>query len=165
MGTSVDPLGVTQFNRINFDVVGSTVIDNVTVKVVPPNSPPNCTTASPSVTILWPPNHKFVDINANDVTDPDGDDVIINIESIYQDEPVNGAGDGDTAPDGQGVGTHTAQVRAERDGNGNGRVYHISFTADDGRGGTCSGTVQVGVPHSKKGIPIDDGSQYDSTQS
>ena len=58
-----------------------------------------------------------------------------------------------------------ASVRAERSGTGNGRVYQISFTADDGKGGSCSGAVTVGVPHSqKKGVTaIDDGQIYNST--
>jgi hypothetical protein len=53
-----------------------------------------------------------------------------------------------------------ASVRAERAGNGNGRVYHILFTAaDDGHGSSCSGAVTVGVPHSQKKelTAIDDG--------
>ena len=40
-------------------------------------------------------------------------------------------------------------LRAERAGNGNGRVYVVHFTATDGQGGNCSGTVKVEVPHSK----------------
>jgi len=46
-----------------------------------------------------------------------------------------------------------------------GRVYHIYFQADDGQGGTCTGDVTVGVPHSQgKGVTaIDDGPAYDST--
>ena len=110
--------------------------------------PPDCDNAGPSQDILWPPNHKFHSINVVGVTDADGDTVIINIDSISQDEPVNGKGDGNTSPDGQGVGTDTAEVRAERSGTkkapGDGRVYHISFTASDGNGGSCSGEVTVG---------------------
>ena len=113
-----------------------------------PNVPPDCDNAGPSQDILWPPNHKFHSINVVGVTDADGDTVIINIDSISQDEPVNGKGDGNTSPDGQGVGTDTAEVRAERSGTkkapGDGRVYHISFTASDGNGGSCSGEVTVG---------------------
>jgi hypothetical protein len=65
-----------------------------------------------------------------------------------------------------GVGASTAEVRPERAGSGNGRVYHITFTADDGHGGTCSSEVLVGVPKSqgKKGGPVDDGPLFDSTQ-
>ena len=140
----------------------------VTILVVP-NQPPDCSTAEPTLDIIWPPNHKFVAVNVIGVTDPDGDSVSITIDSIYQDEPVDTFGDGTFTPDGQGVDTNTAQVRAERSATkkvpGDGRVYHISFTADDGMGGSCSGEVLVGVPHDKgKGkVPIDGGAMYDST--
>lgn len=131
-----------------------------------PNQPPDCTEAQPSVDILWPPNHKLVSISIDGVTDPDGDPITLSITGITQDEPVNGLGDGDTSPDGFGVGTDQAQIRSERSGKGNGRVYAIAFMADDGKGGVCTDQVTVGVPHDKgKGkIPIDDGQDYDSTQ-
>ena len=131
----------------------------------PPNQPPDCSNAAPSKGILWPPNHKFAPVNVTGVTDPDGDPTTITIISIFQDEAVNANGSGDTSPDGQGVGTSTAEVRAERVGGGNGRVYHISFTADDGHGGSCSGEVLVSVPKSqgKKGAAVDDGALFDST--
>ncbi len=99
--------------------------------------------------------------------DTDGDAVAITIDSIWQDEPVDTFGDGTFAPDGQGVGTSFAEVRAERTGNvnvpGNGRVYHIGFAASDDFGGSCSGSVATGVPHDKKDIPVDDGPLFDST--
>ena len=91
------------------------------------------------------------------------------VDGIWQYEPVDTVGDGSFSPDGQGISTDTAEVRAERAGSkkvpGNGRVYHISFTADDGEGGSCSGEVLVGVLHDKgKGtVPVDDGALYDST--
>jgi hypothetical protein len=37
-------------------------------------------------------------------------------------------------------------LRAERDVDGDGRVYRVSFTASDGLGGSCSGTTTVQVP-------------------
>ncbi|MEK6977512.1 MAG: hypothetical protein AABX40_03815 [Candidatus Hydrothermarchaeota archaeon] len=62
------------------------------------------------------------------------------------------------------MGTGTAQVRAERAGGRNGRVYHITLTADDGNGGACSGTAQVSVPHDQSGAAaVDDGPLFDST--
>jgi hypothetical protein len=87
----------------------------------------------------------------------------ITIDGILQDEPVHTPGSGSTSPDARGVGTATAELRAERDGGGNGRVYHVSFTADDGQGGTCSGEVLVGVPASVNSEPVDDGPLHDST--
>ncbi len=131
----------------------------------PSNEAPDCSSAAPSSATLWPPNHKFHSVSVNGVTDADGDAVTITIDGITQDEPVNGKGDGNTSPDGAGVGTDTAEVRAERSGKGDGRVYEISFTADDGNGGTCEGSVNVGVPHDKKDTPTDSGQDYDSTAS
>jgi uncharacterized repeat protein (TIGR01451 family) len=58
---------------------------------------------------------------------------------------------------------HKALVRAERLGGGNGRVYHLSFTATDAAGGTCSGTVTTCVPHDRKRGCVDGGPLYDST--
>ena len=148
----------------------SPILYDLTITGSSPNEPPDCSNASPSVDEIWPPNHKMVDIDIIGVTDPDGDAISINIDSIFQDEPVNTVGDGDTEPDGAGVGTSTAQVRAERSGSkkvpGDGRFYHISYTASDGNGADCSGTVEVVVPHDqgKKGsTPVDQGPLHDST--
>ncbi len=115
----------------------------------------DCDSAYASPSVLWPPNHKFVDITIEGV--PDADSVIV--QCISQDESLNTNGDGNTEYDGQGVGTATASVRAERQGGGNGRVYHIDFLASNASG-QCSGSVQVGVPPSKKKSVTDDGRQY-----
>ena len=55
-----------------------------------------------------------------------------------------------------------AKVRSERAGNGDGRVYEITFTASDSSGSDCSGSVTVGVP--KGNQLINSGQNYDSTQ-
>lgn len=130
-----------------------------------PNRQLNCSQAAPSVATLWPPNHKLESVAVLGVTDTAGGRVSILITGITQDEPVNGLGDGDTSPDGFGVGTSQALLRAERSGIGNGRVYVVSFFASSSAGGTCTGKVAAGVPHDQgKGrIPIDDGQNYDST--
>ncbi|MBM3945989.1 MAG: hypothetical protein FJ315_01130 [SAR202 cluster bacterium] len=148
----------------------SPVLYDITFNAIT-NQPPDCSNAAPSIGTIWPPNHQFVAVNVMGVTDPDSDTVTITITSIRQDEKVldPSSGSGNFSPDGTGVGTGTAMVRAERNGNpktpGNGPVYHIGFTADDGNGDTCSGTVKVGVPHDQgKGkVPVDDGPLYDST--
>ena len=132
------------------------------------NQPPDCSNAAPSISEIWPPNHKMVNISITGVTDPDGDPVTVTVTGITQDEPLNGLGDGDTSPDGA-ISGPTAQVRAERAGTpkvpGNGRVYVISFTASDGKGGTCDGSVKVCVPHDQRPghVCIDDGQNYNST--
>jgi|GEM_PF-5862033 len=127
--------------------------------------PPDCSQAVASPNLLWPPNHKLVPIQISGVTNPAGGPVTISVTSIFQDEPVQSPGSGNTSPDATGVGTATPSVRAERDGGGDGRVYHIAFTATNGSGASCTGTVTVGVPHDQghNGGPVDQGSLYDST--
>jgi hypothetical protein len=113
---------------------------------------------------LWPPNHKLVSISISGVTDPDGDSITLTVTGITQDEALKGLGSGQTCPDALGVGTSTAQVRAERDGTADGRVYHIGFQATDSGGESCAGTVTVCVPHDQSGRPcIDEGPLFDST--
>jgi len=129
------------------------------------NLPPNCSAATPSVAQLWPPNHKFVDVSVEGVTDPDGDPVVVTVTGITQDEPLGSGDEGNACPDATGVGTPTAHVRAERSGQGDGRVYHVSFTADDGHGGVCTGAVAVCVPHDQGqgSVCVDHGPLVDST--
>lgn len=119
----------------------------ITVPVL--NEPPDCTGVTPDLTSLWPPNHTFRTVTLSGATDPDGDAVTINVTGVTQDEPLNGTGDGDTAPDAQASAPGSVDLRAERAGTGDGRVYRIAFTADDGNGGTCTGTTNVTVPKSQ----------------
>jgi predicted extracellular nuclease len=127
------------------------------------NVAPSCDAAVAVPDRLFPPNHRFRPIAIEGVTDPDGDELVINVDSIFQDEAVDAPESGNTAPDGRGVGTSTAEVRAERVGDGNGRVYHIGFTATDELGLTCSGVATVGVPTSRNGTAVDEGPLFDST--
>jgi hypothetical protein len=120
---------------------------------------------------IWPPNHKkFYAAPINNVSDPEGGTVSILITGIWQDEPIDSTGDGKFSPDGQGVGTNKAWVRAERNGHGNkatgnGRVYEILFKATDNKGASCTGSVIYSVPHDQGngGTAIDSGVRYDST--
>ena len=127
------------------------------------NASPVCDAAVADPDRLFPPNHRFVPITVEAVTDPEGDPVTITVDSIFSDEAVDAADSGDTAPDGRGIGTGTAEVRAERVGGGNGRVYTIGFTATDTSGGSCSGEMTVAVPVGRGGDAVDDGPQFDAT--
>jgi hypothetical protein len=127
------------------------------------DSAPDCRQARPNIATLWPPDHRMVAVSILGVTDPDGDAVTIRIDRIMQDEPTNGLGDGDTCADAQGIGTSTAQLRVERSGNGNGRVYTIFFTATDASGASCQGSVKVCVPHNQNQSCVDDGPTFNST--
>lgn len=69
------------------------------------------------------------------------------ITGISSNEPVNGLGDGDTAPDWQITGPLTATLRAERSGTGTGRIYTLQVTCTDQQGNTQGGMTTVTVPH------------------
>ena len=113
------------------------------------NDSPVCDLSQAQPAALWSNDHAFNLINIDNVSDPDGDAVTITVNEIYQDERVNARGSGGTGPDGKGVGTNAAEVRAEYILGGNGRQYRINFTADDHRGGSCSGMTFVRVMKSK----------------
>jgi hypothetical protein len=128
------------------------------------NKPPDCTAARADVRRIWPPNHEWTDVTAIGVSDPERQPVSIVVTAVRQDEPVNGRGDGDTSPDGVLL-DGKASVRAERQGGGDGRVYHVSFTATDAAGGTCTGTVKACVPNSASQTAcVDGGPLYDSLE-
>jgi hypothetical protein len=109
--------------------------------------------------VLWPANHKLVEIEASvivtDVCDPDASFVLT---SITSDEPDDGLGDGDAKNDIQEAEFGTAdtkfKLRAERAGTGDGRTYTIVYTAYDSCNTTPNNittmTVYVFVPHSRR---------------
>lgn len=127
--------------------------------------PPDCTGATAQPDDLWPPNHEYVEVQILGVTDPEGDPVAISVIGVRQDEPVEGMGSGNTCPDAVGLPGASPWVRAERAGGGNGRVYHITFTAVDPSGAGCAGEVVVCVPRSQGdgGTCVDGGALFDST--
>jgi hypothetical protein len=87
----------------------------------------------PTSACLWPPNHTLVAIGIIGVSDPNTN-ATITIDQVTQDEPTNGLGDGDTAVDAIIKADGTVLLRAERSGGGDGRVYHVHFTASDPEG-------------------------------
>jgi 6-phosphogluconolactonase len=95
---------------------------------------------------LWPPNHKMVDVTVDyTVTDPCPNTCVLTVSS---DEPVNGTGDGDTAPDWEVIDAHHVRLRAERAGNSNGRIYSIDITCtNDTNKLSTTKTVKVVVVH------------------
>jgi hypothetical protein len=149
------------FELAVYDGFGGSATDTVVVHVLNANDPPLVSAATPTIETLWPPNHGLVQVGITGVSDPDSN-ATITIDCVTQDEPTSGTGDGDTAIDAIISADGTVLLRAERSGGGNGRVYHIHFTASDLEG-SASGVVTVGVSHKKKTAAIDDGELHDST--
>lgn len=137
--------------------------DNSSTVTTTLNHNPVCTSVTGGP-LLWPPNHKMRTITLTGATDVDGNPLAWTVTGVTQDEPVNGLGDGDTGPDAKLLSGNMLELRAERSGTGDGRVYRISFTVADGLGGSCTGVAIVGVPHNQgpTGGPIDSGFVYNS---
>ncbi|WP_409342385.1 OmpL47-type beta-barrel domain-containing protein [Paenibacillus sp. MBLB4367] len=108
---------------------------------------------------LWPPNHQLVPImasvNATDSLSGVNSINSIILTSITSNEPDNGSGDGDQPNDIQGAefGTFDTgfMLRAERAGNGTGRMYTITYTVTDNAGNMTNASATVWVPHDQSG--------------
>jgi len=131
-----------------------------------PNAPPDCSQASVQPALLHRADHRFHEVAVSGVTDPDGDEIRLSVDAVFQDEPVDSFACGAGKPDAIGIGTDHVEVRAESLERGDGRVYHVDFSADDGRGGSCSGTAVVCVPRfgwRRRDGCVDQGPLYDSS--
>lgn len=127
---------------------------------------PTINLSTTSVTV-WPPNHQYQTFNVSDFVSSatagcDNHDVTssVVIQKVSSDEPEDNlsGGDGTTlndiviAPDCKSV-----QLRRERDGNLNGRVYTITFKVTDSFGNSTTATVKVNVPINNNGTAVDNG--------
>jgi endo-1,4-beta-xylanase len=117
--------------------------------------------------VLLPPNHDYHSFVISDLISSVGDtcDTALGlgdavITQISSDEAVNAPGSGNTqndiviAPD-----CRSAQLRVERQGGGNGRVYDIALHVQDPAGNRTTATVQVMIPANGLGA-VDDGPAY-----
>jgi hypothetical protein len=147
------------------DPYGGTSSAYVIVNIINWHTPPDASHARADVPVLWPPDHKMALVHIVGVTKPTDDKIALT--GVTQDEPTNGLGDGDTAIDAimqvNAGGDDSVLLRAERSGNGNGRVYRVCFHIEDPEQDADS-CVNVMVPKSKKtDAAIDSGQNYDST--
>jgi uncharacterized repeat protein (TIGR01451 family) len=146
---------------------GHTTTATRTVNVVDTTAP--TLTLNGQMIELWPPNHKYHTINVTDLvaSASDGCDgtVTINnvvISKVTSDELENSGGDGNTLNDIViAANCKSVQLRSERDGGANGRVYTITFRVKDAAGNTTTKTAKVIVPHNGGGSgAVDDGPHY-----
>jgi predicted extracellular nuclease len=118
------------------------------VSLICVDATPPTLTLSVSPDVLWPPNHKYVTVEATvsvkDKADPNASWSLV---SVTSNEPDNGIGDGNTTNDILVINDTTFQLRAERSGSGNGRVYSFAYQATDACGNTATANTAVYVPH------------------
>jgi hypothetical protein len=138
-----------------------------TVNVVDTTAPViNLNGAAP---VLWSPNHNYVTFSVSDfvtsVTDSCNTSLGLSsvvISKVTSDELEDGGGDGSTLNDIVIAGNcKSVQLRSERDGGADGRVYTIYFTVTDASGNVGTASAMVTVPVSQSSGPaIDSGPHY-----
>jgi hypothetical protein len=114
-------------------------------------TPLSITNLSADRTQLWPPNHKMMDVTVDyDVVENCGS-LPFNCElTVTSNEPVNGKGDGNSSPDWEIIDAHHVRLRAERAGDGDGRIYTISLTCTDSNGISSTRSAQVSVAENQQ---------------
>jgi hypothetical protein len=148
VGTHLVTLRVT-------DGAGEADTDAVTVRVTDTFPPELSVSLTPA--LLWPPNHRMVDIEAL-VSGGTCRPLAAVLESITSSEPDDavGSGDGRTSDDIQGADVGSIdtqfQLRAERARSGDGRTYTITYRAIDDSGNVGTASSSVFVPHDMGGV-------------
>lgn len=130
----------------NFAVVVSTVSDESDT------TPPAINSLAANPAVIWPPNHKMVNVDLTvDVVDDQDPSPVCQIAGVTSNEPIDGPGDGSTDPDWvvADPAVLELQLRAERSGNGTDRIYTVAVSCSDAAGNASSATVPVTVPHNR----------------
>jgi hypothetical protein len=105
------------------------------------NTPPTISGTSASPSVLWPPNHKMIDVTINYKATDDCGSVTCKL-GVTSNQG--------TSSDWQIIDAHHVRLRAERTGGGSGRVYTIAITRTDSSNNSSSQTVTVIVPHDQR---------------
>jgi uncharacterized repeat protein (TIGR01451 family) len=122
--------------------------NSATATVTVLNPPLSITNVSATPSLLWPANHKLVDV-AVDYVLSDNCGSLSSSLSVTSSEPVSGTGPEDQFPDWVVVDEHHVQLRAERADNGTGRTYTITIHGANAQGGSATALVRVVVPKNK----------------
>lgn len=144
-------LGTNHVTVAVTDAAGESATCSSTVTVVD-TIPPVIAKVTASPACIWPPNHKMVSVRVEArVTDVCGP-TSWKIVSITSNQAVDAIGSGNTAPDWEITGDHTAKVRAERSGKEGARIYTLTVQAVDESGNLSeTKTVKVTVQHDQGG--------------
>jgi hypothetical protein len=125
------------------DQSGNTASVTRTVKVVD-TTPPVITEMAATPNVLWPPNRKMVPVaitlSASDLNGITTSRII----AVNSNEPDPGQ------PDWEITGDLTVQLRAERSGSADGRIYVITVECLDAYNNATQATVMVSVPHDQR---------------
>lgn len=152
IATTALGLGIHVLELAVDDGVNAEVVASIEVEVKDTTGPTLALVCSQ--TILWPPNHRMVAVTVDTNAADEGGPVTV-AASVASNEPLEGTGEGDIAPDWSGIdvdpitGQVTFDLRAERSGSGSGRVYTLTITATDSSGNVSIASCDVVVPKSQ----------------
>lgn len=104
---------------------------------------PPVVTCSVATSQLWPPDHDLINVGLSATANCPDATISVKVFSDEDDEAPTG--DGNFSPDAKDIAAGTLRLRAERDGNLDGRVYLIIVSATDSSGNVshCCSTVTV----------------------
>ncbi len=114
-----------------------------TTVTVHDTTPPQIVNIVATPNVLWPPNHRMVPVNVMvDAVDNCDPSPVARITNVICNEPQN-----PLAPDWQITGAQSLNLRAERLGEGHGRIYTIVVQCKDLSGNVSTASVDVTAPH------------------
>jgi hypothetical protein len=140
----LDTPGVTELTYYATDAAGNDEAPS-TLSVRIDATPPVLSGLPGSDCVLWPPNHQMVQVAAVRAAD-----ALSGLAGLQVSATSSEAGDTDDVavlPDGSGG--YTVALRAERAGNGPGRTYTITATAEDLAGNARTASATCTVPHDR----------------
>ena len=141
---SLFAIGVTPVTCSAIDNAGNTGSASFTV-TVGDTTAPVIGSVSPSTSSLAPANHKMVAVTVAASATDAVSSAACTITSATSNEPDNGLGDGDTANDIVITGPLSVNLRAERSGQGSGRIYTIAITCTDAAANAAPSSTTVSV--------------------
>jgi len=120
--------------------------------VAPLDTIPPTVTISASPSVLWPVNHRMVEIDVHAVaTDNLDPNPVVSFVSVTSNQGDGVRGAGQSSPDVSVDAAGNIFLRAERDATSNeDRVYTITYQARDFSGNVGTGSTTVVVPHDQR---------------
>jgi uncharacterized repeat protein (TIGR01451 family) len=159
------PVGTTTITWTATDGAGNTTTATQNVTVID-NTAPVITTNGQTPS-MWPPNHDYQTFQVTNFVTSVFDNcggVTVNdvvIQKVTSDEAEDADADGATLNDIViAADCKSVQLRAERSGTADGRVYTITFRLTDTHGNTTTTTAKVVVVHNTGETAVDSGAHY-----
>jgi hypothetical protein len=144
--------GSDSFTYRAFDGLANSNTATVSITVL--DTEPPSINASLGTSVLWPPDHNLLNVGFTfTATDNSPGTITTSVDVFSNEDDVTSAG-GDQSPDAKSIASGTLRLRAERDANGNGRVYLIRMTATDAFANTSHTCIAAVVPKSQSAADV-----------